>query len=97
MFLLVFIHNSNFIHIEIKRKCLIDSSPDPDPTLAQTLPIVSENQLNASFDVDGSAGNSSSAHSSSQRVNGTYANFATFNRARSSALASPVNGKRNYA
>lgn len=69
----------------------IDSSPDPDPTLAQTIPIISENRLNASLDIDhGSAGNSSSAQST--RANGTYANFTTYNHARSSTVVSPENG-----
>lgn len=84
-----------FIEFVITFSSIKDSSPDPDPTLAQTISIVSENQLNASPDIDhGSAGNSSSAYSTSQRINGTYANFTTYNHARSSTIASPVNGEQ---
>lgn len=70
-----------------------DSSPDPDPTLAQTVSMVSENHLNASLENEGSAGNSSTAPSSAQRMNGSYVNFTTYNHPRSSTVASPGNGK----
>lgn len=70
-----------------------ESSPDPDPTVgiqAQNVSAISENQLNASLDGDhSSAGNSSSVPS---RINGTYANFTTYNHARSSTVVSPENG-----
>lgn len=70
-----------------------ESSPDPDPTVgiqAQSVSAISENQLNASLDGDhSSAGNSSSVPS---RINGTYANFTTYNHARSSTVVSPENG-----
>jgi hypothetical protein len=74
-----------------------DSSPDPDPTLAQTVSIVSENQLNASLDNDhSSAGNSSTTPSMNQRLNGTYANFTTYNYARSSTVVTPENGELTH-
>lgn len=70
------------------------SSPDPDPTLAQTVPNVTENQLNASLGLSnsGSLDNSGSAPATA-RVNGTYANFTTYNHTRSSTVVSPENGK----
>lgn len=73
----------------------LESSPDPDPTVGIQTSMVSENLLNASLNIDhGSAGNSSSsALSTSQRVNGTYANFTTYNHARSSTVVSPENGE----
>lgn len=69
-----------------------DSSPDPDPTLTHTVSIVSESQLNASLDVERPAGESV-VLTTSQRMNGTYANFTTYNHARSSTVVSPENGK----
>jgi hypothetical protein len=74
-----------------------DSSPDPDPTLAQTIPIVSENQLNASLEIDhSSAGNSSSGANETQRINGNFASFTTYNHARSSTVVSPENGELSF-
>jgi hypothetical protein len=56
--------------------------------------MVSESLLNASLNIDhGSAGNSSSAPLTSQRINGTYANFTTYNHARSSTVVSPENSE----
>lgn len=74
-----------------------DSSPDPDPTLAQSVSTISENQLNVSIDIEpGSAGSSSTLASNSQhqRMNGNYASFINYNHARSSTVVSPSeNGK----
>ena len=55
-----------------------ESSPDPDPTLAQTMSLVSENQLTAS--IINMENNSASSTEQPTRVNGTYANFTNFNQ-----------------
>lgn len=54
-----------------------DSSPDPDPTLAQTVSLVSESQLNASIM---NMENSSTSSEPTTRINGTYANFPNYNQ-----------------
>lgn len=74
-----------------------DSSPDPDPTLAQTVPLLDENHLiNASLDLDHSSSGASpnTQSSNSQRINGTYANFSSYNHQRNNITLSPENGMR---
>lgn len=53
---------------------------DPDPTLSQTIPAVSESQLHASLNVD----NNNSSGDQSNRVNGTYSNFSAYSRSSTS-------------
>jgi hypothetical protein len=68
----------------------LESSPDPDPTVVAQTSMVSENLLNASLQIDHGSGGTSSK---SQQMNGSYANFTTYNHARSSTVVSPENGK----
>lgn len=52
-----------------------ESSPDPDPTLAQTVSLVSESQLNASLiNMENNSGSSETP----TRINGTYSNFSSY-------------------
>jgi aryl hydrocarbon receptor nuclear translocator-like protein 1 len=54
-----------------------DSSPDPDPTLAQTVSLVSESQLNASIiNMENNSGSSETP----TRLNGTYASFSNYSQ-----------------
>lgn len=55
-----------------------ESSPDPDPTLAQTVSLVSESQLNSS--IMSMENNSGSSSEPPTRINGTYANFTNYNQ-----------------
>jgi hypothetical protein len=63
-----------------------ESSPDPDPTVGIQTSMVSENLLSASLNIESIGGGT-------QRVNGTYGNFTTYNHARSSTVVSPENSK----
>ncbi|CRL00054.1 CLUMA_CG013341, isoform B [Clunio marinus] len=67
------------------------SSPDPDPTLVQSASMVTENQLHSSFDIDQSSVGGHSANDSKHKLNDTYANFTTYNHARSSSVVSLEN------
>ncbi|CAO1299971.1 unnamed protein product [Diamesa tonsa] len=73
-----------------------DSSPDPDPTLAQTLPLITESHHSSplNIDIDQRSTGSSSAFQSSgqQRLNGTYGSSFTSYQSRSNAIVSPDNG-----
>lgn len=54
-----------------------ESSPDPDPTLAQTVSLVSESQLHASIiHMENNSGSSETP----TRLNGTYASFPNYSQ-----------------
>lgn len=68
-----------------------ESSPDPDPTLAQTVSLVSEGQLHASII---NMENSSTSPEAPTRLNGTYTNFTNYNQ--QPARSNLENGKINF-
>ena len=65
------------------------SSSDPDPTLAQTISLVTESHQAASMSMD----NSSVSSDLPTRMNGTYTNFTTFNHSRTNSAMNLENGK----
>lgn len=64
------------------------SSSDPDPTLAQTISLVTESHQAATMSMD----NSSVSSEMPTRLNGTYSNFSTFNHSRTSSALNLENG-----
>lgn len=68
------------------------SSSDPDPTLAQTISLVTESHQAASMLMDN---NSSVGTEQPTRLNGTYTNFSTFNHSRSNSTLNMENGSSN--
>lgn len=68
-----------------------ESSPDPDPTLAQTVSLVSEGQLHASII---NMENNSTSSEAPARLNGTYANFTNYNQ--QPARSNLENGKKKF-
>jgi aryl hydrocarbon receptor nuclear translocator-like protein 1 len=90
------------MHVYIKRisltNCLItDSSPDIDPTLAQAVPILTENPLLSSSDSSNDRQSSDSASTSqastTPRINGT---LPSYNHVRNNIIAGPENGKHRH-
>jgi len=65
------------------------SSSDPDPTLAQTISLVTESHQAAALSMD----NSSVSSEMPTRLNGTYSNFSTYNHSRTSSALNVENGK----
>ncbi|KAL7052368.1 hypothetical protein ACKWTF_004852 [Chironomus riparius] len=64
------------------------SSSDPDPTLAQTISLVTESHQAATMSMD----NSSVSSEMPTRLNGTYSNFSTFNHSRTNSTMNIENG-----